>query len=53
MAPIASKDAVYYSTPGSRVYVLRPSDGKILSQFWVDKTPQTTTQYRAVLFVAP
>jgi outer membrane protein assembly factor BamB len=53
MAPVASKDAVYYSTPGSRVYVLRPSDGKILSQFWVDKTPQTTVQYRAVLFVAP
>jgi outer membrane protein assembly factor BamB len=53
MAPVASKDAVYYSTPGSRVYVLRPSDGKILSQFWVDKTSQTTVQYRAVLFVAP
>src|SRR5450432_3445065 len=52
MAPVASKDAVYYSTPGSRVYALRPSDGKILSQFWVDRTPQTTVQYRAVLFVA-
>jgi outer membrane protein assembly factor BamB len=53
MAPVASKDAIYYSTPGSRVYVLRPSDGKILSQFWVDKTPQTTVLYRAALFVAP
>jgi outer membrane protein assembly factor BamB len=52
MAPVASKDAIYYSTPGSRVYVLRPSDGKILTQFWVDKTPQTTVQYRALLFVA-
>ena len=53
MAPVASKEAVYYSTPGSRVYVLRPSDGKILTQFWVDKTPQTTMKDRAILFVVP
>jgi outer membrane protein assembly factor BamB len=53
MAPVASKDAVYYSTPGSRVYALQPSDGKILAQFWVDKTPQTTVIDRVVLFVVP
>ena len=53
MAPVASNDAVYYSTPGNRVYALQPSDGKILTQFWIDKTPQTTTQDRVVLFVVP
>jgi outer membrane protein assembly factor BamB len=53
MAPVASKDAVYYSTPGSRISVLRPSDGTILEQFWVDKTDQTTVQDRVVLFVVP
>lgn len=53
MAPVVSKDAVYYSTPGSRVYALQPSDGKILAQFWVDKTPQTTVRDRALLFVVP
>ncbi|MGH2495208.1 MAG: PQQ-binding-like beta-propeller repeat protein, partial [Ktedonobacteraceae bacterium] len=51
MAPVASHDAVYYSTPGNRVYALQPSDGKILTQFWVDKTPQTTVQDRVTLFV--
>src|SRR5579859_325812 len=53
MAPVASKDAIYYSTPGNRVYALQPSDGKILTQFWVDKTPQTTVLDRVVLFVVP
>ena len=53
MAPVASRDAVYYSTPGNRVYVLQPSNGQILSQFWVDKTPQTTVLDRMVLFVVP
>jgi outer membrane protein assembly factor BamB len=53
MAPVASKDAVYYSTPGNRVYALQPSDGKILTQFWVDKTSQTTVLDRVVLFVVP
>jgi outer membrane protein assembly factor BamB len=53
MAPVASKDAVYYSTPGNRIYALQPSDGKILEQFWVDKTSQTTVRDRVVLFVVP
>jgi outer membrane protein assembly factor BamB len=53
MAPVASKDAVYYSTPGNRIYTLQPSDGKILEQFWVDKTNQTTVRDRVVLFVVP
>jgi outer membrane protein assembly factor BamB len=53
MAPVASKDAVYYSTPGNRIYALQPSDGKILEQFWVDKTNQTTVRDRVVLFVVP
>lgn len=53
MAPVASADTVYYSTPGSRVYALRASDGTILTQFWVDKTDQTTVLDRAVLFVVP
>jgi len=53
MAPVASNDAVYYSTPGNRVYALQPSDGKILTQFWIDKTAQTTVQDRMALFVVP
>jgi outer membrane protein assembly factor BamB len=51
MAPVASNDAVYYSTPGNRVYTLQPSDGKILAQFSVEKTPQTIVDDRVVLFV--
>lgn len=53
MAPVASADTVYYSTPGNRVYALRASDGAILTQFWVDRTDQTTVLERIVLFVAP
>lgn len=53
MAPVASKDAVYYSTPGNRIYALQSSGGKILEQFWVDKTNQTTVRDRVVLFVVP
>lgn len=53
MAPVASADTVYYSTPGSRVYALRASDGAILTQFWVDRTAQTTVRDRPTLFVAP
>ena len=53
MAPVASNDAVYYSTPGNRVYALQPSNGQILTQFWIDKTPQTTVQDRVTLFVVP
>ncbi|HEU0003203.1 MAG TPA: PQQ-binding-like beta-propeller repeat protein, partial [Ktedonobacteraceae bacterium] len=53
MAPVASSNAVYYSTPGNRVYALQPSNGQILTQFWIDKTPQTTVQDRVTLFVVP
>lgn len=52
MAPVASTDAVYYSTPGRRVYILRPSDGTILEQFWVDKTDQTMVSDRLELFLS-
>ena len=51
MAPVASQDAIYYSTPGNKIYVLQPSTGHILSRFSVDKTPQTTTLDRVGLFV--
>ncbi|QBD80434.1 hypothetical protein EPA93_32460 [Ktedonosporobacter rubrisoli] len=53
MAPVASREEVYYSSPASRITVLRPSDGKMLTQFWLDKTSQTTVLDRAVLFVVP
>jgi outer membrane protein assembly factor BamB len=51
MSPVASADTVYYSTPGNRIYTIQSSDGKILTQFWVDKTAQTTVLSRLVLFV--
>lgn len=51
--PVASKEAIYWSAPGSRISVLRPSDGTILEQFWVDKTEQTTVQDRMMLFFVP
>jgi len=53
MPPVASADTVYYSTPGNRIYAIQSSDGKILAQFWVDKTAQTTVLSRLVLFVGP
>jgi outer membrane protein assembly factor BamB len=53
MAPVASSDTVYYSTPGNRIYAIQSSDGKIITQFWVDKTAQTTVLSRLVLFVGP
>jgi outer membrane protein assembly factor BamB len=53
MSPVASADTVYYSTPGNRIYAIQSSDGKILAQFWVDKTAQTTVLSRLVLFVGP
>lgn len=53
MAPVASVDTVYYSTPGNRIYAIQSSDGKILAQFWVDKTAQTTVLSRVILFVRP
>lgn len=52
MAPVADGRTVYYSVPGKRIYALQASDGKILSQFWVDQTAQTTVLDRLVLFVA-
>ena len=51
MAPVASQDAIYYSTPGNKIYILQPSTGHILTRFSVDKTPQTTTWDRVTLFV--
>jgi outer membrane protein assembly factor BamB len=51
MPPVATADTVYYSTPGNRIYAIQSSDGKILAQFWVDKTAQTTVLSRLVLFV--
>lgn len=51
MAPVAGKDVVYWRSQGSRISVLRPFDGMILEQLWVDKTEQTTVQDRVVLFV--
>jgi Putative transposase DNA-binding domain len=53
MSPVASADTVYYSTPANRIYAIQSSDGKILAQFWVDKTTQTTVLSRLVLFVGP
>jgi len=53
MAPVASQDAIYYSTPGNKIYILQPSNGHLLTRFSVDKTPQTTIQDRVVLFVIP
>lgn len=51
MAPVASSDTVYYSTPGNRIYAIQSSDGKILAQFWVDRTAETTVLSRVILFI--
>lgn len=52
MAPVATTDTVYYSTPGQRVYAIQASNGAILTQFWVDRTAQTTVLDRLIFFVA-
>jgi outer membrane protein assembly factor BamB len=52
MAPVADGSTVYYSVPGNRIYALQASDGRILTQFWVNKTAQTTVLDRLALFVA-
>lgn len=52
MAPVAIDGTVYYSTPGQRIYALQASNGRILSQFWVDTTAQTTVLNRLTLLVA-
>ncbi|HET8845967.1 MAG TPA: PQQ-binding-like beta-propeller repeat protein [Ktedonobacteraceae bacterium] len=51
--PVVCADTVYYSTPGNRIYAIQSSDGKILAQFWVGKTAQTTVFSRVGLFVGP
>ncbi len=53
IAPVVSNGTIYYSVSGNRVYALRSSDGKVLSQFWVDKTNQTTIMDRMVFFSTP
>jgi outer membrane protein assembly factor BamB len=53
MAPVASQDAIYYSTPGNKIDILQPSNGHLLTRFSVDKTPHTTIQDRVALFVIP
>ncbi len=53
MPPVVCAETVYYSTPENRIYAIQSSDGKILAQFWVEKTAQTTVSSRVVLFVGP
>lgn len=52
MAPVAIAGTVYYSTPGQRIYALQASNGRILSQFRVDISAQTTVLNRLVLLAA-
>lgn len=51
ITPVVSGNTVYLSMPGQRIYAIRASDGRILAQFWVDKTDQTTMFDSLTLFV--